>query len=339
MNRRENATLPPSSYLPASASDAKPTASTSGFIKFIRSGSIPLLIALLAYIAVISFIEPSFLAPYNIRNVLLQVSVTGIVTIGMTMMIISGQIDLSVGFLISLVACVMAFLLKMGWPEPVVAVAGIALCMSTQSLTGLVVSRLKVEPFIITLGTMAIYRGFALLITKGAEIPLDGKFTFLGRSRFFEIPTPVYIFIGLCAASWFVLNRTVFGRRVFAVGENNDAAYLAGINVRNFKVKVFALHGFLVGVAAVILMSRIGVGSPTMASGLELETIAAAVVGGAALAGGRGSIFGSFLGVIFLGIISNSMNIVGVSTFWQYVMLGSVVVVAVVLGSLSREDH
>jgi len=305
-------------------------------LRFAAHGTGPLLLALIAYIAIISVIAPQFLSPFNIRNVLLQVSVTGIVSIGMTIMIIAGQIDLSVGYLASFVACVMAYLLQAGWPEAGVCLVGLALCVAAETVAGFVVSRLKVEPFIITLGAMAIYEGFAMLLTKGAEIPLDGKFELLGRSRVFGFPTPVYIFIGLCAAAWFILNYTVFGRRLFAVGENNDAAFLAGINVRNFKVRVYALHGLLVGIGALILMSRIGVGSPTMATGLELDAIAASVVGGAALAGGRGSIFGTFLGVIFLGIISNSMNIIGVSTFWQYVMLGGVVVTAVILGSLTR---
>ncbi|MDR3484731.1 MAG: ABC transporter permease [Bradyrhizobium sp.] len=307
-------------------------------LRLVGRGTGPLLLALIAYIAIISVIAPAFLSPFNIRNVLLQVSVTGIVSIGMTIMIIAGQIDLSVGYLISFVACVMAYLLQAGWPEIGVAIVGLLLCLAAQTVTGFVVSRLKVEPFIITLGTMAIYQGFGMLITKGAEIPLDGKFELLGRSKILGLPTPVYIFIGLCMAAWFILNHTVFGRRLFAVGENNDAAFLAGIHVRNFKVRVYALHSLLVAIAALILMSRIGVGSPTMAAGMELNTIAASVVGGAALAGGRGSIFGTFLGVIFLGIISNSMNIIGVSTFWQYVMLGSVVVTAVILGSLTRTE-
>ncbi len=134
-----------------------------------------------------------------------------------------------------------------------------------------------------------------------------------------------------------LLRFTAFGRKLFAVGENNKAAFLAGINVHNVKVGVYALHGALVALVAMILMSRIGVASPNMAAGLELQTIAAAVVGGTALSGGRGSIFSSFIGVILLGVISNSMNIIGVSTFWQYIMLGLVVVTAVVVGSYNRK--
>ncbi|WP_018689583.1 ABC transporter permease [Ahrensia kielensis] len=305
--------------------------------KFIDNRSGPLLIALIAYIVIIALIEPRFLSLYNIRNVMLQVSVAGIVTIGMTLMIIARQIDLSVGFLVSLAACVMATLLNLDMPIAVIVLAGLTLCVSLQALSGYVISKLKLEPFIVTLGLMAIYRGIALLMTNGAEIPLDRKFQALGRGRWLEIPIPVFIFLGVCIIAWLILRHTVFGRQLYAVGENNEAAHLAGINVLKFKVQVYALHGLLVGLAAMILMSRIGVGSPNMAAGLELETIAATVVGGAALAGGRGTVFGSFLGVLFLGIISNSMNIIGVSTFWQYIMLGVVVIGAVIAGSRTKD--
>lgn len=306
-------------------------------IRFAKSRNGPLLIGLLVYIVVIATIQPAFLSAYNISNVMLQVSVAGIVTLGMTLMIITGQIDLSVGFLIAMAASLMAVLLNMDVPIIWVILSGIVLCVGAQALTGLLVSRTNVEPFIITLGTMAIYRGIALLISDGSEIPLNGKFQFLGRTKFFDIPTPIFFFVGVSILLILILNYTAFGRRLFAVGENNKAAFLAGINVQNVKVGVYALHGLLVSLAAMILMSRIGVASPNMAAGLELQTIAAAVVGGAALAGGRGSIVSSFIGVILLGVISNSMNIIGVSTFWQYIMLGLVVVTAVVIGSYNRK--
>lgn len=305
-------------------------------MRFLKSSNGPLLVGLILYAIVIALIEPAFLSAYNIKNVLLQVSVAGIVTLGMTLMIIGGQIDLSVGFLVSLAASVMAYLLKMDVAVILVVVTGVSLCVVLQSIAGFIVARSQVEPFIITLGAMAIYRGVALLITNGSEITLDGKFQALGRTSIFYIPTPIYIFIAACLIVGLALKYTVFGRRLYAVGENNDAAYLAGVDVPNFKIKIYAIHGALVSLAAMILMSRIGVASPNMAAGLELETIAAAVVGGAALAGGRGSVLSSFIGVILLGVISNSMNIIGVSTFWQYIMLGLVVISAVVIGSYNR---
>lgn len=307
------------------------------FSRVLKNHNAPLLIGLFVYVTVIALIEPAFLSAYNIKNVLLQVSVAGIVTLGMTLMIIAGQIDLSVGFLVSLAASVMAVLLKMDVSVIWVVLAGIGLCVSLQAATGFIVSRTNVEPFIITLGTMAVYHGIALLISNGSEIPLDSKFQFLGRTSFLSIPTPIFFFVIVAIILALMLHFTTFGRRLFAVGENNKAAFLAGINVQNMKVQVYALHGALVALAAMILMSRIGVASPNMAVGLELQTIAAAVVGGAALAGGRGSIFSSFIGVILLGVISNSMNIIGVSTFWQYIMLGLVVICAVVVSSYNRK--
>ncbi len=307
------------------------------FARLLRNQNAPLLIGLVIYATVIALIEPAFLSAYNVKNVLLQVSVAGIVTLGMTLMIIAGQIDLSVSFLVSLVASVMAVLINMEVPIVFVLLAGVVLCSSAQALTGFVVSRTNVEPFIITLGTMAVYRGMTLLVTDGSEISLNGAFRTLGRSTILSIPTPIFFFVAVAILLSLMLHYSAFGRRLFAVGENNKAAFLAGIDVRGVKVRVYALHGCLVALAAMILMSRIGVASPNMAAGLELETIAAAVVGGAALAGGRGSIFSSFLGVILLGVISNSMNIIGVSTFWQYIMLGLVVITAVVVGSYHRK--
>ncbi|MCP4385686.1 MAG: ABC transporter permease, partial [Hyphomicrobiales bacterium] len=215
------------------------TGSANWMRNLVGMRSFPLLVALIAYILVIAMIEPAFLSAYNIRNVLLQVSVAGIVTVGMTMMIIAGQIDLSVGFLISFVATVMAIMVQADIPGFWVALSGIVMCVALQAATGLVVAIAKVESFIITLGSMAIYQGFALLLTRGAEIPLDGKFQVLGRSRLFEIPTPVYIFITVCITFALILRYTVFGRRLFAVGENNQTAYLAGINVILFKIKVY----------------------------------------------------------------------------------------------------
>lgn len=301
-----------------------------------QNKSIPLFLIMVAYIIVIAILEPQFVSAYNIKNVLLQVSVTGIVTLGMTLVIISGGIDLSVGFLISFTCCVMAYLLEREVGELWVAMAGIAMCVSLQSAVGYIISRTKVEPFIITLGMYSIYKGAALLTTGGFEIPLVDQFETMGRSTFLTLPTPVYIFFGLCIIFSLIFRYTVFGRQLFAVGENNDAAFLAGIQVKNFKVKVYAINGLLLGLASIVLLSRIGSGNPNIGSGLELDSIAAAVVGGAALSGGKGTIFGTFIGVVFLGIIGNSMNLVGVESYWQNVTLGLIISIAVIVSSLKK---
>jgi ribose/xylose/arabinose/galactoside ABC-type transport system permease subunit len=182
----------------------------------------------------------------------------------------------------------------------------------------------------------SIYKGAALLTTGGFEIPLVDQFETMGRSTFLTLPTPVYIFLGLCIIFSLIFRYTVFGRQLFAVGENNDAAFLAGIQVKNFKVKVYAINGLLLGLASIVLLSRIGSGNPNIGSGLELDSIAAAVVGGAALSGGKGTIFGTFIGVVFLGIIGNSMNLVGVESYWQNVTLGLIISIAVIVSSLKK---
>ncbi len=301
-----------------------------------QNRTIPLFLTMVVYIVVIAILEPQFVSAYNIKNVLLQVSVTGIVTLGMTIVIISGGIDLSVGFLISFACCVMAYLLNKEVGEFWVALTGVVMCVALQSMVGYVISRTKVEPFIITLGMYSIYKGAALLTTGGFEIPLVDQFETMGRSTLLGLPTPVYIFLGLCLIFTFLFRYTVFGRQLFAVGENNDAAFLAGIQVKNFKVKVYAINGLLLGLASIVLLSRIGSGNPNIGSGLELDSIAAAVVGGAALSGGRGTVFGTFIGVVFLGIIGNSMNLVGVESYWQNVTLGSIISVAVIISSLKK---
>ncbi len=320
-------------------SPAQPAAIALGlWVDLKRNRTLPLLISMLAYIIIIAMIEPRFVSAYNLKNVLLQVSVTGIVTLGMTVVIISGGIDLSVGFLISFVCCVMAWLLKAGTSEFLCAIIGIAMCVGLQSGVGFIISRTRVEPFIITLGMYSVYKGAALLTTGGFEIPLVDQFELPGRSSILGIPTPVYAFLGLCVIFGLLLRYTVFGRQLFAVGENNEAAFLAGIRVKNFKVKVYAINGLLLGIASVVLLSRIGSGNPNIGTGLELDSIAAAVVGGAALSGGRGTIFGTFIGVVFLGIISNSMNLVGVESYWQHVTLGLIISAAVVFSSLKKAN-
>ncbi len=313
-----------------------PTVNSRNYQKLFQSATFPLFIALVVYIVIIAVIESAFISAYNIRNVLQQVSVLGILTVGATMVIITGEFDLSVGNLLSLISCIMAWFLVKDVNPFLVGVIGIIFCIGTQLLIGLIISRFRVASFIITLGMMHVYRGFALLTTNGSEIPIGGRFEAMGRSTILSVPTPVYFFISVCIVFFLLFRYTRFGRRLFAVGENKIAAFLAGIDVKNYKLAVFGINGLLAGLAALILLSRVGVGNPNIGNGLELEAIAAAVVGGTALSGGKGSIVGSFIGVIFLGIISNSLNIVGVSTFWKYVTTGSVIIIAVVISNVRK---
>jgi ribose/xylose/arabinose/galactoside ABC-type transport system permease subunit len=286
----------------------------------------------------------AFVKPMNIANVFLQVSITGMLALSMTLIMISGGIDLSIGQMMCFIGTGMAFLIKTaGWNEWGVAALGLVVAVAFQLVMGLIISRTKLEAFIVSLGFLSIYRGFTYLITNGREITIEGKFTFLGKTYLnipfnhpvFKIAFPVIMFIILTIIVWFVLKYTKFGRRVYAVGGNESAAYLAGINVKNFKLMLYGINGLFVAIATMAQLSRLGTGNPLMGEGKEIEVIAAVVVGGTALVGGKGNAWGTFIGVLMLGIISNALNIIGVNPHWQYVTRGLLIVFAVSLTYIS----
>jgi len=279
----------------------------------------------------------AFVRPGNIGNVLMQVSIMGMLALGMTIIMISGDIDLSIGQMVSFIGCAMAFLIRnVGWSEWGAAGFAIVVAVAFQLIMGLIIARTKIESFIISLGFMAIYRGFTYLITRGREITILGRFTFVGRTSFditpnFRLGMPVIIFVVLTIILWLVFKYTKFGRRVYAVGGNENAAFLAGINIKNFRLLLYGINGLFVAIATMAQLSRLGVGNPLMGEGLEIEVIAAVVVGGVALKGGKGNAWGTFIGVLVLGIISNALNILGVNPYWQYVMRGTLIIFAVTL--------
>jgi ribose/xylose/arabinose/galactoside ABC-type transport system permease subunit len=320
--------------------------------RLLKNENAPMFIVLVFVIVAVYFVEllfvrgsdfskVAFLRPMNIANVLMQVSITGMLAISMTLILISGGIDLSVGQMMCFLGTAMAYMMRyFGWKGWAIALAGIALAMFFQLLMGLVISRTKLEPFIVSLGFMSIYKGFTYLITNGSEITIEGKFALLGRTYLnitdnFRLGMPVMMLIVLMVLMALVLKYTKFGRNVYAVGGNESAAYLAGINVKNFKLILYALNGLLIAIASMSSLSRMGTGNPLMGDGKEIEVIAAVVVGGTVLSGGKGNIWGTFIGVLLLGCISNALNILGVAPHWQYVMRGVLIVVSVLLMYLS----
>ena len=208
-----------------------------------------------------------------------------------------------------------------------------------QLLMGWIISRTKIEPFIISLGFMSIYRGFTYLITNGREITIIGKIEFLQSVVFrldkFVVTVPIVLFIALTIIVALVVKYTKFGRRVYAVGGNENAAYLAGINVKNFKLLIYGINGLFVTIASMTLLARLGTGAPVMGLGKEIEVIAAVVVGGTAMSGGKGNIWGAVFGVLVLGIISNALNILGVSPHYQFIISGLLIIFAVIVGYYS----
>ena len=226
------------------------------------------------------------------------------------------------------------------WSGFTVVLVGLVISIFFQLVMGLIISRTKLEPFIVSLGFMSIYRGFTYLITNGREITLGGKFKFLGKTSIpltqtFRIYTPVLVFAILAILTWLVIKYTKFGRRIYAVGGNENAAFLSGINVKNFKLFVYGIGGFFIALATMTQLSRLGTGNPLMGQGKEIDVIAAVVVGGTALSGGKGNIWGTVIGVILLGIISNALNILGVNPHYQYIMKGLLIIISVLIGYYS----
>jgi ribose/xylose/arabinose/galactoside ABC-type transport system permease subunit len=290
---------------------------------------------------------PTFISPVNILNILQQVGVPGIVAVGMTMVMISGGIDLSVGMLASLVSIVTALGISK-WHLGIAPsiLIGILSAVVLESLMGYIISRTKVEPFIITLGGMISFQGIALLLCNSREVIMKGelnffKFNLIQGARdpinglTLIIPPYVLIFFLIALLAGLLLNYTKYGRRIYAVGTNPDAAYLAGINVRNMKLSVYMIMGLLVGIGAVMLLSRVNTGIITLGQGLEIDSIAMVVIGGTALKGGKGNIVGTLIGVFFLGSIGNAMNMLRLPSEVQFVAKGLVVIIAVSAGDVS----
>lgn len=288
---------------------------------------------------------PNFISPVNLINILMQVAAVGMMAMGMTVIMIGGGIDLSVGMLTSLVAIYLAKTI-MDWHVPMWAaiVTVIILAILLEVIMGLIISRFKVEPFIITLGGMIAFRGIALLICNSQEISTEGKFSVLKNNLIagakdpvtgLSLTLPIYllVFFAITIIIWWLMKYTKYGRRVYAVGANRNAAYLAGIDVKNIVLSTYALNGLIVGIAAIMLLSRVNTAIITVGQNLEIDVIAAVVVGGTALSGGKGNIWGTFIGAILLGSIANAMNILRLQSEWQFVAKGVIIIAAVAAGA------
>lgn len=291
---------------------------------------------------------PTFISPVNIFNILQQVSAPGIIAIGMTIVMISGGIDLSVGMLASLVSIITALGIShwnLGVAPSILLGVGSAIILET--CMGFIISRTSVEPFIITLGGMITFQGIALLLSNSREVIMHGELDFLTNNLIdgakdpvtgldLRLPSYILIFFIVALLGGLLLAYTKYGRRIYSVGTNPYAAYLAGINVRNVKLSVYMIQGLLVGIGAVLLLARINTGIITLGQGLEIDTIAMVVIGGTALIGGRGNIVGTLIGIIFLGSIGNAMNMLRMPSEVQFLAKGLIIIIAVSAGDISK---
>ncbi len=310
----------------------------NGKIKRLLAGSIGTLCLLIILLSVFTFLSEMFFTSGNFANLLVQSGTNAIIAIGMTFVIISGNIDISVGSVLALAGCIGAkFMVSTGntWLGIIITLAvGIFLGL----FNGVLIAYLGFQPFIVTLSTMWLYRGMAYLYTGGrAIVGLPDAFVNLGRGKLFELPNVVWIIAILYAICFFILQMTTFGRKICAIGDNQEAARLSGINVKRIKLIVFAMSGFFAAFSGLIYMSRLNSGQPIAGQSYEMYAIAAAVIGGASLVkGGIGNIVGTLIGAVFIAGLQNGLTILNVSTYWQQVCMGLVVLLAVGLDRLRK---
>ncbi len=303
---------------------------------FIAANQWVLLLALIVFLgAITASINPRFLDSRNLISILEQSAVLGLVAAGATMLIISGNFDISVGAMIGLAAVIMAMLVLAGIPEPLAIVVGILTCVVCSVANAGLARAFNAPTFIVTLATAGIFTGIGLALTQGIIQQVPNDFTFLSGTRLFDVMPLVFI-VSLCGylAVGLILRYTRMGRRTYAIGDNPRAAFLAGINVSRSTLVLFAINGLLVGVAAVVLISRIGSALPSTGAGLELRAIGAVVIGGVPITGGKGGVLGTFLGVLLLGVISNMLNMLRINPFLQEIAFGGLIVVAIGIAAL-----
>ena len=290
-------------------------------------------IALIFLVVVISVISPDFRTVNNFLSLLRQSAINGLIAFGMTCIILTGGIDLSVGSVLALTSIICAHTIKIGLPAPLSMLIALIFGIILGTISGLMVTKSRLQPFIATLITMTGYRGLTMILSGGRPISRLGDNLLLnqiGKGSLLGIPIPVWILIIFFAIFLFVLKKTVLGRQIYATGSNSKAAELAGINTNNIKLIVYAVSGFMASLSGLILVSRLGSAQPTLGSGYELDAIAAVALGGTSMTGGRGKITGTLIGILIIAVLNNGLNIIGVSSSYQEVVKALVIFLAVI---------
>lgn len=288
-----------------------------------------LLIVYALLVIALSLLSPYFFSVNNFLNILVAVSIIGIIAVAMTVVIVSGGIDLSVGSVVALTGTAVAQL-SHKMPTPAAALVALLLGTLIGALNGVAVTRIGINPLIATLGTLSIARGLAFVFSGGLTQTIDDeRFGFLGQGFVLGIPFPVIVMLLLFLLVAWVMRSTVFGRSLYAVGGNAQASRLAGLPVRQLQMTVYILSGFSAALGGIFLSSQLGAGAPQAASGIELSVIAAVILGGTSLSGGKGTIGGTLVGVLILGTLNNGLTLLNVSSYYQEVARGAVLLIAV----------
>ena len=316
------------------------TPRTSIGARLFRSRETGIVIALVIMVAVLSIAAPEFRTTDNLLNNARNFSYVGIVTIGQAMVMITGGIDLSVGSVWGVSAVTTAALMADGWPTILACGGGLVVAALFGLFNGLCVTKLRMPPFVPTLATMAIGRALALVITRGHSIndfrPFGDPFYELGGGDTFGLPNPFIIFLAFTAVAWLVLTRTVFGRQLYAIGGNEKAARLSGLEVDRVKISVYVISSILAGIAGIIEVSYLSSAIANQGLGKELNVIAAAVIGGTGLTGGEGTVFGIFVGTVILEVLRNGLVLIGTDSYWQGIFVGAVIIIAVFIDQLRK---
>ena len=282
------------------------------------------LIALILLVAGISIASPSFRTGANFLSLLRQSSINGLIAFGMTFVILTDAIDLSVGSVLALSTALCAGMISAGVPAGLAMILALVLGCAMGVISGVMVTKGRLQPFIATLITMTVYRGLTMIYTNGKPISNLGDSFILkvvGKGKFYGVPIPVILLILLFLLFYFLLNKTTFGRRIYATGSN--------VNIHRTKIIAYAISGTMAALSGLILLSRLGSAQPTLGNGYELDAIAAVALGGTSMSGGRGKIYGTLIGVLIIAVLNNGLNILGVSSYYQDVIKGLVILIAV----------
>lgn len=299
------------------------------------------LIALLFLVVVVSFLNPNFFTVDNLLNILRQTSVNAIIAVGMTLVILTAGIDLSVGSVLALCGAFAATLVAMEVPVLIAVPTALLAGATLGAISGIIIAKGKVQAFIATLVTMTLLRGVTMVYTDGRPISTGftdtaDTFAWFGTGYALGIPVPVWLVVVVFAGAWYLLNHTRFGRYVYAVGGNESATRLSGINVDRVKIGVYAICGLLAALAGIIVTSRLSSAQPTAGMGYELDAIAAVVLGGTSLMGGKGRIMGTLIGALIIGFLNNALNLLDVSSYYQMIAKAVVILLAVLVDNKNK---
>jgi ribose/xylose/arabinose/galactoside ABC-type transport system permease subunit len=308
--------------------------------KLLNAKEVGIIIPLVLLCVLVGVENHVFYSPGNIVDILRNTSYILIIAIGMTFVLIAGGLDLSVGSFLALCGMICGLGLKAGLPIPLGMLIGLAAGIVGGCLNAFIIVRLSIPPLITTLGTMYMARGLVLVVTRGTPIyPLPEGFGDLGMRSYAGIPLVVLIALGLSMLAAWTLKNTIFGRQVYAIGGNEETARFSGINVARVKSSVYVIVTALAALSGVLMSARLGSAQPSIGDGYEMQVITAVIIGGTSLSGGSGTILGTVLGALFMSVLANGMNLVGVSVYWQKFVMGTIIVIAVGVDRYRRSSR